>query len=391
MRRMIKAALIAVGMVAGLAAPAQAQAGTAGADVASGQLNAVTCTGASNCWAVGYQATAGLIEQWNGSAWQQVASPDPAKASKATLDGVACAQVTSCWAVGYYSNAKGTEVLPYADYWNGTAWSETALPNPDPGVTLMRAVSCPAANLCFAGGAGALVSHGAEYDASVLERWNGTSWKVVPDPTLPGTPKSGLTITGLQGLSCASADECWASGGWLYDPGPQAEPTKGGALGYQWDGQQWTGVRITDLKYAKAGDLYGISCPAPTMCMAIGAQPGDGHLYPEAEQWNGSSWAAAPIAGPAGPIIYIEGVGCAAAAMCMAVGYSGADPAIYQWNGSSWTSIPAPGQPNVGNELYGVTCTSTDNCWGVGLWAGGGVYGTLIEQWNGTAWTIVPS
>jgi hypothetical protein len=100
--RGIRTLLLTVVVLAGLAAPAQAQAWQprAGAADTTAKLAAVSCASAGICWAVGSDSSGGVIEQWNGSSWQVVPSPDPPKATSIVLNSVACAQVTSCWAVG---------------------------------------------------------------------------------------------------------------------------------------------------------------------------------------------------------------------------------------------------------------------------------------------------
>jgi uncharacterized membrane protein len=395
MRRMMKTALIAVAMAAGLgglAAPAQARvAGFAAPNAADGQLNGVTCAGASDCWAVGDvgpHLSIGLIERWNGSRWQQVASPDPAGAMSAVLNGVSCATATSCWAVGYYETVKA-KFFSYADHWTGKAWTEAALPNPSPTVTFAQAVSCPAASLCFADGATELSAHGYSYDAAVIDRWNGTTWSRVTDPAVPDA-----TITNLGGIACASASNCWATGTWIYDLNPAQGPTRGGALGYHWNGRDWTGVQIENVKYPGGGFLSSMSCPTATMCMGGGIQedPANYHEYPYVQKWNGSTWTSEPIGTATGTIEFIYGVSCATTQMCMSVGYvqSGVS-LIEEWNGSSWAAVPSPNGPGDSSILYADTCTSTSNCWAVGGSRGSSTSGSLIERWNGTAWSIVPS
>jgi len=65
----------------------------------------VTCASASDCWAVGDQSSCGgcaqtLIEQWDGTSWSIVPSPNTGVAD--LLYGVTCASASDCWAVGSY-------------------------------------------------------------------------------------------------------------------------------------------------------------------------------------------------------------------------------------------------------------------------------------------------
>jgi hypothetical protein len=372
--------LATVVVIGGLATPAQADGLSAAASVA-GQFAAVACASARECWAVGGLNTrAGLIEQWDGSAWQVVASPNPPGARVNALVSVACASAADCWAVGDYTNAKGS--FPYADRWNGTAWSEVAMPYPVHGLlgATLSAVSCPSATLCFAAGNAERLSGHVERSASLIDSWHGRSWRVVADPVLPHS-----TTTDLQGLSCASASDCWATGAWLDQPDPQVGPYRGGFLGYHWDGARWTAVAVENNKYAKAGDLVTVSCPVTQMCMGIGAKPDPkgGPFLQIADQWNGSSWTAAQIT--INPDTTIEDISCATAAMCMATG-----SVAEWWNGTAWVNAPPVDPPGTeGTGLSGVTCPRARSCWAAGSWnVTGGPTNALIEHWNGTAWTI---
>ena len=78
------------------------------------QLNAVRCTTARNCWAVGFYEQHGVPARralhWNGKSWSRVATPTPG----GTLNGdfnelfdVVCTSPGSCWADGEYGTVPG--------------------------------------------------------------------------------------------------------------------------------------------------------------------------------------------------------------------------------------------------------------------------------------------
>jgi hypothetical protein len=70
-------------------------------------LASVTCTSASDCWAVGYYHYPNrliprtLIEHWDGTAWTVASSPN-VNGDYNQLTGVTCTSASDCWAVGYY-------------------------------------------------------------------------------------------------------------------------------------------------------------------------------------------------------------------------------------------------------------------------------------------------
>jgi hypothetical protein len=380
----------AVAVIGGLATPAHAeQRGAAASAEIAGTLNAVACADATECWAVGIlDSDQGLIESWNGSAWTVVASPSPAGSKDSGLSGVACASAADCWAVGFYRNAK-LESLPYADRWNGTAWSAVTLPYPAnaPLGAGLDAVSCPSATLCFAIGDWVRPVGHAGYPDDLVESWNGGSWQIVPNPVLPNS-----TTYTLQALSCASTSDCWATGVWLDQPNPNVSPLRGGYLGYHWDGTAWTAVAIENDRYADAGDLDTMSCPVAAMCLGIAMKNG---TY--SEQWNGSSWATAKmrIDGYTGWEVF--DVFCASAAMCLAAGdISVFEPPytlVLRWNGTGWANTPSQSPPDAtGGSLSGITCLRASSCWAAGFWnIGDNPRDTFIEYWNGKTWTISQS
>ena len=67
-------------------------------------LNAVAVVSVSDVWAVGSQESGTssgqtLIEQWNGTAWSVVASPNAAVGAS-NLNAVAAVSASNVWAVG---------------------------------------------------------------------------------------------------------------------------------------------------------------------------------------------------------------------------------------------------------------------------------------------------
>ena len=102
----------------------------------------VWCTSTSSCWAVGEYGEFGgpgeiIFNQalhWNGKKWSYVITPNPggtAENSASALDAVRCTSATNCWAVGTYGFVGGPEILQNeALHWNGNSWSQVTTPNP---------------------------------------------------------------------------------------------------------------------------------------------------------------------------------------------------------------------------------------------------------------------
>src|SRR5205823_12380814 len=88
-------------------------------------LTSVACASSSECWAVGYSqptdgfgdrsgAVSTLTEEWNGSSWVIVSSPNWVNPDNTQdwsyLNGVACNSASDCWAVGHHFGT-GTHTL----------------------------------------------------------------------------------------------------------------------------------------------------------------------------------------------------------------------------------------------------------------------------------------
>jgi hypothetical protein len=122
----------------------------------SSELDAVSCTTASRCTAVGHTVksgttlTLGLV--WNGSTWSLQSTQSPGR-TVSRLSGVACIADGTCWAVGTFDNFRGTSVT-LGEFWNGFSWSFATVPEPNGGFTpsFLNAVSCSSSGACTAVG-----------------------------------------------------------------------------------------------------------------------------------------------------------------------------------------------------------------------------------------------
>ncbi len=164
-------------------------------------LAGVSCASSSDCVAVGTASNGSadqtLIEQWDGTTWSIVDSPNTSATLSNDLLGVSCVSSSTCMAVGHASNGSVDQSL--VEQWNGAVWSIT--PSPDTGSTLpndLGAVSCPAVDACYATG-----TSGNQNGQPLFLAWDGTRW------SLQLTPYAALAG---QGISCTSATFCAAVG-----------------------------------------------------------------------------------------------------------------------------------------------------------------------------------
>jgi hypothetical protein len=119
-------------------------------------LNNVSCTTASFCMAVGSEDTAAsppsLIEMWNGTTWSIVSSPATSipNSDENVLYGVSCTGPSNCVATGHWSNTGDVTDQTLIEQWDGSAWS--IVPSPNTSAVLandLEGVSCGGGSLCM--------------------------------------------------------------------------------------------------------------------------------------------------------------------------------------------------------------------------------------------------
>jgi hypothetical protein len=145
-----------------------------------------------------------LIEHWNGTTWTQVASPSPGP-FRNYLQGVATTSASNAWAVGYYSNGtQRTQTL--IEHWNGTTWKQVPSPSPGSVGNEVGAVSAISASNAWAVGSYAHFHGPSIVYHTLIEAWNGTAWKTVPSPS------PGSSTNYLLGVAATSPSNVWAVG-----------------------------------------------------------------------------------------------------------------------------------------------------------------------------------
>lgn len=171
-------------------------------------LQGVAVVSANDIWAVGDHATNSsgnylltLTEHWNGTKWSIVTSPSPGNGQN-ILQGVAVVSANDVWAVGYYYNLQHYE-LTLVEHWNGTSWNVVASPNLGTSNNSLQAVAVVSATDIWA--VGSYFKPGPTYQ-TLTEHWNGTKWSIVPSPNF------GNSENDLFGVSTVSATDVWSVG-----------------------------------------------------------------------------------------------------------------------------------------------------------------------------------
>ena len=145
-------------------------------------LLGVTCSSSSQCWGVGYHSTAGglqtLIMRWDGLGWAIVTSPNTSPTENNLLFSVTCSSASDCWAVGSHAPASGADQTLVA-HWDGNAWTIVNSPNTLPTQrNYLSSVTCASASQCWAVG----YANNGLADQTLIAQWNGAAWSIASSP-----------------------------------------------------------------------------------------------------------------------------------------------------------------------------------------------------------------
>jgi hypothetical protein len=265
----------------------------------------VSCPSAVACTAVGDYFSSGqrelaLAERWAGGRWAVQRFPLPAKGTQGSqLAGVSCPAADRCFAAGWYFTASG--VAAFAASWDGTGWRIQPVPGPA-GSGRLLGISCTTPAACVAVG-----DRGTEI-------WNGTRWRFAAMAA-----PAGAEGPALNGVDCLSASFCAAVGSYF--------STAGGplTLAETWNGTAWRVQASPNPQAAGRNQLNTVSCTAPRSCTAVGVDAASDFAPPGgfAESWDGTRWRLQPVPAPAGAVLTeLFGVSCPAPGACTAVGTS---------------------------------------------------------------------
>lgn len=143
------------------------QSWTAVPTVTQGLLD-VAAVGTTDAWAVGSTNLQTVTENWSGSQWSQVPSPDPGQGFANVLQSVDARSATDAWAAGFYGD--GTTDNALILHWDGQSWTDAQAA--DPNDSHLFAISADSATDAWAIGA----AEGQGNQHTLLEHWDGTSW-----------------------------------------------------------------------------------------------------------------------------------------------------------------------------------------------------------------------
>ena len=292
------------------------------------------------------------------------------------LHGVWCISASDCIVVGDNFAQSGGFGEALIERWNGSTWS--VVPSPSPahfphsGAEL-DGVTCVSATDCLAVG-WFKYSRSQPRELPFSVRWNGSKWSQVFAPSVPGDSSSPLSA-----VSCTSATNCWASG-WA-DLRTLTE---------HWNGSKWAIVPSPSPNPNPSNEsvLAGMACPAAAECWAVGITVPSNALGTLTERWNGTKWVV--VTTPSSTDGQLAADSCSTGSACVAVGNDDSDFALGQvWNGSKWLAAKPVRPAGVTKSAFAAVSCPGAVCVAVGndVTAGSPVV-SLAEGWSGTRWTV---
>ena len=220
--------------------------------------------------------------------WVIETTPNASGAEHSALYDMACepASTSACTAVGKQTASGGTS-SPYAQYWNGSSWSNQSTETPVGATSAeLQADHCLSKTSCVAAGSYTT----GEETRSLVEVWNGTKW------TIQETPKvEGKTETRLKGVSCKELTACIAVG--YSGTGSASSLVAMRGNSGVWSLQT---VSLPTGVGAIGGELTGVDCISTTSCTAVGRYYTSATTYwGMIATWNGATWTSQAAPKPA--------------------------------------------------------------------------------------------
>ena len=317
-----------------------------------------------------------------------VPAPDPDPEVAGTTDvgftAVSAASATEALAVGPNPTQAAVQG-PFADHWNGTAWTGLQLPMPSGTTASLLGVADVAPGDGWAVGFSTNTS--TDQDQTLIEHWNGTSWSIVPSPD----PAGGSTGSDeLWAIAAVSPTDIWAAGD-DFAGGGSIVP-----LFATYNGTSWTAVAPPA---DGAGFMLGLTAISANNVWAVGDVSSQAFT---SEHWNGTSWSVVStpsVNAGSNPIEELTAVTAVSATNLWASGWVGnidnenkLEPIILHSTGGAWSRVTAPNAGSEGSRLNGITSDGADDVFAVGTTQdSNGSLLTLIEQFSGSSWKAIPS
>jgi hypothetical protein len=306
-----------------------------------------------------------MAEHWDGTRWTELALPNVGL-NENSLFGVSELGAGRAWAVGYFVNADYQQ-RTLVEHFDGTTWSVVTSPSPGALRDVLYGVAAVTDSDVWA--VGGQQDAGGVYH-TLVEHWDGTSWSAVSAPD----PDGGGNV--LYAVAAVSSGDVSAAG-----QRGAAFPSQ--ALVEHFDGTKWSlegspadpaetlttlGLTASSSAVTIVGDRENETAPYTTEVAAgppsnlalvtsanVGA--GENDLFGAATAGDGTTWAAGWLIDPA----------------------SGNHLTLVEHGVGGVWSVTATPDPGTGdNGFASIASVPGGGLWAVGVTAGSGNFSTLI-------------
>jgi hypothetical protein len=306
--------------------------------------------------------------------WTRVASPNRGTVASVLQDVVMVPGTSTAWAVGYSYDSNLAANRTMTQRFNGTSWSIVPSVNASAtGYSQLNRVDATSTSNVWAIG-------------SLVERYNGTNWVAMSSP-------AGVA---LRGLDVVSPTEVWVAG-----------YSGSAATIAQWKNGTWT-TRYTQASTGRHLTVFeAIAVDAAGKVWAVGwDRDYDAPGRPVSSlvvHFNGTSWTRETTPNPANRNTLMDVVALAngevfAVGVAQDTSGGGITPRslMLRRQSTGWSSLTVPqGEAGSQDQLLSVAAVSSTSVWSVGYYSSpsSGLYEPLLVHWtgNGGAGTLAVS
>jgi hypothetical protein len=306
--------------------------------------------------------------------WTRVTSPNRGTVASALQDVVMVPGTSTAWAVGYSYDSNLAAYRTMTQRFNGTSWSIVPSLNASAtGYSQLNRVDATSTTNVWAIG-------------SLVERYNGTNWVAMSSPA--GVAPRGLDVV--------SPSEVWVAG-----------YSGSAATVAQWKNGTWT-TRYTQASTGRHLTVFeAIAVDASGQVWAVGwDRDYDAPGRPVSSlvvHYNGTSWTREATPNPANRNTLMDVVALAngevfAVGVAQDTSGGGITPRslMLRRQGGTWSSLTVPkGEAGSQDQLLSVAAVSSTSVWSVGYYSSpsSGLYEPLLVHWtgNGGAGTLAVS
>jgi Bacterial Ig-like domain (group 3) len=385
----------ALAAATGIWSNAQQVSGVAALNVGgAAKVSSVACPAAGECTALGYYSTNGsfnrlFVVSENHGTWGE-AEPVPGLAGIDSSGVLACPSAGNCAIAGTYS--AGSYTLPFVvDETNGVWSTIITIATPYTSTTLtgtgLTSLSCTSAGNCVA--AGGYVDLNAE-QALVVTETNGVWGAGIQVPGI--TALSVINeASQIESLSCSGPGDC-AAGGMYFANSLDAQPFVVSETNGTWNNaERVPGLSVVDSAYWS--DVVTTSCGSAGHCTAGGfTMPSYASTQGFVVSETNGAWST--VIGISG-MTAVTALSCTSASNCTAAGGTGIDlsplaEVARETNGTWGAATELPGVSTLaGSGVSGalaLSCTSAGYCATGGDYSNSGVTQALVANEAGGSW-----